>query len=248
MKRAVFLLLFLLATLSTAFLLPPFKNTGSAIDLVLPERMEGWTCEAYEPSEKERKSLAKDTEFSKARCQRVRWEQPPSLGSSTPVDVADLSIVLSGNDLASSIHRPERCMPAQGHKIYGSSRSVIEVPGHGSVPVRRLLSVQERIEGEGSEAVVTRFNSLTYYFFVGHDTITESHSRRTLIDMEDRLKKGEAQRWAYVSASMWFAAEEDGSNLPDMETADRKLREFLGKLSARNINWQQIRRQGTELP
>ncbi len=248
MKRACFLLLFLMATLSTAFLLPPFKNTDSAIELDLPERMDGWTCEPYEPSKKERESLAKDTEFSKAHCLRVRWEQPPSFGSPTLVDLADLSIVLSGNDLASSIHRPERCMPAQGHKIYGSGRSEIEIPGHGSVPVRRLLSVQEKVDGEGPNAVITRYNALTYYFFVGHDTITESHTRRTLIDMEDRLKKGEAQRWAYVSASMWFAAEEDGSNLPDIETADRKVRELLGKLSARNINWNQIRRQSTEAP
>lgn len=248
MKRASFLFLFLLATLSTAFLLPPFKNTGSAIDLRVPERMEGWTCEPYEPSKKERESLAKDTDFSKARCQRVRWEQSQPLGYPTPVDVADLSIVLSGNDLANSIHRPERCMPTQGHKIYGSSRSEIEIPGHGSVPVRRLLSVQEIAQGPEPDAPVIHLNALTYYFFVGHDTITESHMRRTLIDMEDRLKKGEAQRWAYISASMWFSTEENRGNLPDLETADRKLRELLGKLSARNINWSQIRRQSAGAP
>jgi hypothetical protein len=233
MKRASFLLLFLLA---------PFKNTDSAISLSVPERMDGWTCKAYEVSKKERESLAKDTDFSKARCHRVRWELPPSLGSPTPVDVADLSIVLSGNDLASSIHRPERCMPTQGHKIYGSSKSEIEIPGHGSVPVRRLLSVQEIVHGKEPDSPVTLHNAVTYYFFVGQDTITESHSRRTLIDMEARLMKGEAQRWAYISATMWFAAEEEGTPLPNMETADRKLRELLGTLSARNIDWNKIRR------
>lgn len=241
MKRAFFLLLFLLATLSTAFLLPPFKNTGSAIDMSLPERMEGWMCETYDASKKERAILAKDTDFSKAICRRVRWEQPSTLGAPTPVDVADLSIVLSGHDLANSIHRPERCMPTQGHKIYGSSKSRIEIPGHGSVPVRRLLSVQEIVRGEEPNVTVTRHDALTYYFFVGNESITESHTRRTLIDMGDRLKKGEAQRWAYVSASMWFSPEANDMNLPDMETADRKLRELIGSLSARNINWGQIR-------
>jgi hypothetical protein len=239
MKRAAFLLIFLLATLSMAFLLPPFKNTGSAITLTVPERIEGWRFQAYEASEKERAILAKDTDFSKAFCSRVRWEQPPTLGAPTPVDVADLSIVLSGHDLANSIHRPERCMPTQGHKIYGSSKSTIEVPGHGAVPVRRLLSVQER--SEAPDGPVTRHNALTYYFFVGNDTITESHTRRTLIDMQDRLKKGEAQRWAYVSASMSFSPDGSDPRLPDMDLADRKLRELIGNISARNIDWEQIR-------
>ena len=40
---------------------------------------------------------------------------------------------------------------------------------------------------------------MVYYFFVGKDTITNSHYERTFQDAKDRLIGGYAQRWAYVT-------------------------------------------------
>ena len=60
-------------------------------------------------------------------------------------DVA-ASIVLSGQDLNSSIHRPERCLPAQGFKDIRSS--IIEVDAGRSKVRRRAAPVLHRTDGQ----------------------------------------------------------------------------------------------------
>jgi hypothetical protein len=84
---------------------------------------------------------------------------------------------------------------------------------------------------------------VTYYFFVGHERITENHTRRTLFDIKDRLVNGEAQGWAYISVTMVFGNAKAGlsGELPDFETADLAVRNLLGELAAKNIAWEQIR-------
>lgn len=243
MKRGFILAAILGAGLSSIFILPPFKVTESAMRMEIPSDLGGWTTERLDPTEQEIGSLAKDTRFSKARCIQVREGEYDSIGRRL-ADMAELSIVLSGEDLANSIHRPERCMGAQGHSIYGSEKTALDIPGSGTLPTRRLLSKLKLPTGESKDDFI-EVNYLTYYFFVGHETITESHSQRTLVDMQDRLKKGQAQKWAYVLVSMPFKAgsEAPGSGLdrlPGLEMADAKVRALLGDISAKNIDWQQI--------
>ena len=207
----------------------------------IPDHLGGWTMEKVDPTEKEVGSLAKDTRFSKARCIQVREYEYDSAGRRL-ADMAELSIVLSGEDLGNSIHRPERCMGAQGHAIYGSAKTTLDIPASGTMPTRRLLSKVKLPTGESKDDFI-EVNYLTYYFFVGHETITESHSRRTLVDMQDRLKKGQAQKWAYVLVSMPFKAEGSAApldKLPDLETANSKVRALLADISAKNIDWKQI--------
>ncbi len=87
-----------------------------------------------------------------------------------------------------------------------------------------------------------QFNCVTYYFFVGHDRVTNDHLERTLVDMKDRLLRGMDQRWAYVSASMWYG------KLPwiDKEVteaeADEKLRKFVTGFAENQIDWDQVKR------
>lgn len=242
MKRGFILAAVLAAGLSTIFFLPPFEVTESAMKMEIPENLGGWITRMVAPTEQEIGSLAKDTRFSKARCVLVREDEYDSIGRRL-ADSADLSIVLSGKDLANSIHRPERCMGAQGHRIYGSEKTTLDVPGSGTVPTRRLLSKVKLATGKSKDDFV-EFNYLTYYFFVGHETITESHSQRALVDMQDRLKKGQAQQWAYVLVSMPFKAEgttaAELEQLPALETANTKVRSLLSDISAKNINWKQI--------
>jgi hypothetical protein len=240
-KRGFILAAILGAGLSSIFILPPFKVTESAMSLEIPEHLGGWTTEKVDPTEKEVGSLAKDTRFSKARCIQVREYEYDATGRRL-ADMAELSIVLSGEDLGNSIHRPERCMGAQGHIIYGSEKTELDIPGSGPMPTRRLLSKLKLPTGEAKDDFI-EVNYLTYYFFVGHETITENHSRRTLVDMQDRLKKGQAQKWAYVLVSMPFKAEGSPAafdKLPDLETANAKVRALLGDISAKNIDWKQI--------
>ena len=241
MKRGFILAAILGAGLSSIFILPPFKVTESAMRMEIPDHLGGWTMEKVDPTEKEVGSLAKDTRFSKARCIQVREYEYDSAGRRL-ADMAELSIVLSGEDLGNSIHRPERCMGAQGHAIYGSEKTTLDIPASGTMPTRRLLS-KVKLPTGGSKGDFIEVNYLTYYFFVGHETITESHSRRTLVDMQDRLKKGQAQKWAYVLVSMPFKAEGSAApldKLPDLETANSKVRALLADISAKNIDWKQI--------
>lgn len=242
MKRGFILAAVLAAGLSTIFFLPPFQVTGSAMKMEIPENLGGWMTEKVDPTEQEIGSLAKDTRFSKARCILVRQGEFDAIGRRL-ADSADLSIVLSGKDLANSIHRPERCMGAQGHVIYGSEKTSLEIPGSGTVPTRRLLSKIKLPTGKSNDDFV-ELNYLTYYFFVGHETITESHSERALVDMKDRLEKGQAQQWAYVLVSMPFKAEGTTvaglEQLPALEMANEKVKSLLGDISAKNIEWKQI--------
>jgi len=119
---------------------------------------------------------------------------------------------------------------------------MVAVPGEKQLPARRLLSVQEIPTDEFGKNVIRR-DAVTYYFFVGNQQITENHTKRTLIDIKDRLMKGEAQKWAYISVTMWFNGEhgEKNSELLDFDDADRVVRNLLGELAAKNIAWQQVK-------
>jgi hypothetical protein len=211
----------------------------SAVMMELPEEKDAWKFQLIPPSEAEIRTLASDTEFSKAVCMRPR---PQSFfdTSDPQFDRIDFSIVLSGHDLNNSIHRPERCMPAQGHNIISSRNVSIELANGRILTVRRLLSVQsipineERIE-------FLRLNAITYYFFIGHDRITHDHLSRTFIDMKDRLMRGMDQRWAYATTSSWFGKlpwlEEEVTE----EVADAKMIEFIRGIAERQIDWDQVR-------
>ena len=243
MKRAFILAALLAAGLSSIFFLPPFKVTESAMNMEIPAELGGWMTKREEPTEQEIGSLAKDTIFSKASCMLPRDGEYDSLGRRL-ADGAELSIVLSGEDLANSIHRPERCMGAQGHRIYGSEKKPLEIAGTKKLPTRRLLSKID-VSKDPSGKNPRDLSFLTYYFFVGHETVTEDHSHRTMVDMRDRLKKGQAQKWAYVLVSMPFKTGEEPAEwgferLPDLETADAKVKTPLADISAKNIDWKQI--------
>ena len=209
---------------------------SSAIKMDLPETAGKWLLRTKPASQEEIDTLASDTRFSKAICLRARdGEVDLATGLAIP-DRIDLSVVLSGHDLNNSIHRPERCMPAQGHIIISSSDLVLKVNNGRSLPVKRLLSVQS-IPTNEEQTEHKNLDCVTYYFFVGNNRITQDHLKRTLLDMKDRLILGVDQRWAYVSVSMWYGKlpwiEEDVS----LEEADTKLKAFLSEFGEEQINW-----------
>jgi hypothetical protein len=81
---------------------------------------------------------------------------------------------------------------------------------------------------------------VTYYFFVGHDKITNDHYGRTFVDMKDRLLKGMDQRWAYVSTSTWFGKLPwVGVEITEAE-ADAKLTDFVRSFLEQQIVWEQL--------
>ena len=212
----------------------------SAIEMDLPEMSGAWLLREQPPSKVETDILAPDTRFSKAVCLAAREGEVDIASGLAVPDRVDLSIVLSGHDLNNSIHRPERCMPSQGHVITSSSNVSLKLGNGRSLPLRRLLSVQSIPTNEEHTEHMKR-DCVTYYFFVGNNCITQDHLERTLLDMKDRLLLGVDQRWAYVSFSMWYGNVPWIEDEVSIEYADEKLREFLTGFGEKQIDWDMIR-------
>jgi len=238
MTRPILLPVLLASVMASVFLLPKAGEIAeSAIQMKLPHTLGAWRFDVVQASKKEVDILAKDTEFSKAVCLApIPYSYQPD--GTRKLKRIDLSVVLSGTDINNSIHRPERCMPAQGHQIYAARSDSLTTAAGRTFPVRDLTSLQVIPLDEKGEKTA-KLNCVTLYFFIGQKEITEDHLRRTLIDMRDRLLRGQDQRWAYVSASMWFS-DTGEYELPSRETAEKEIRQFLSDLADRNIDWQKI--------
>lgn len=241
MKLAPLILPFFVAgTLSAVHFLPSAGSLAqSAVNMALPLFSKEWEFKHTMPDEKELQALAKDTEFSKAICLMPRSGEYDAEGYRAK-DRIDLSVVLSGSDINNSIHRPERCMPAQGHTILSASNRVLELNNGRIMKTKRLISVQ-RMPLNEEQTKFIELKCVTYYFFVGHDRISSDHIERTLLDMKDRIVKGMDQRWAYVSCSTWFGKLPWLKNEITEEEANEKLASFLENFAESQINWQQVR-------
>ncbi len=229
------------STMSAIYFLPKVGAVAqSAVKMDLPDVSDNWSFEKQVPSEKELSVLSPDTQFSKAICLKARPGEVNKDGYLIP-DRLDLSIVLSGSDINNSIHRPERCMPAQGHSITSSSDQWLKLSNGRKVPVKRLVSTQSlQVTGNKEREEYVKYNCLTYYFFIGHDRITNDHLGRTFIDIKDRLVRGMDQRWAYTSVSMWYGKVPWIDKEVTEEEADAKITKFLTDFSENQIDWKQI--------
>lgn len=225
-------------TMSSIYFLPQVGAVAdSAVKMELPSTYGSWIFRQYPPSEAELQALSADTQFSKAICLSARPGETDAEGYSIP-DQIQLSIVLSGYDLNNSIHRPERCMPAQGHDIFSTKDVVLNLSNKRQFAAKRLGST--RIPTGNEPADPTEPRCITYYFFVGHDQVTNDHLKRTFIDMKDRLVRGMDQRWAYASFSMWYGKVPSIATEVTEEEADRKLREFIAGFAEKQVKWDQI--------
>jgi hypothetical protein len=100
-KRLLTIEVVLLAGFSTIFLLPHTnKAMPAGIALTLPTFVGGWVGQDAEITQREHEVLAKDTQFAR------------KLYTNADGDQVAVSIIMSGDDMTSSIHRPERCLPA----------------------------------------------------------------------------------------------------------------------------------------
>lgn len=188
---------------SVVYLLPEeIRLLPSAVRMEWPDVAGEWVkVRDAEPSPQEIAILAKDTEFSKSE-----YYHAPTRAR------LDVGIVLSADDVNESIHRPERCMVAQGHSGLKTTRLEFPLPNGLTLPVTRLHTRLERkVPTKDGAPRRIAINSVTYYWFVGHDMLTAGHYARTFKDMSDRLLKGSNQRWAYITVSAFFQDPEDGS-------------------------------------
>src|SRR5437762_1846020 len=96
-KRLVILLSLLLLGLGSVFALPKhIKLQPAAVDPVLPDYIGSWQASELPVTQMERDLLGPDTRISR------------KLYSNMTGDEVFISIVLSGPDMNTSIHRPER--------------------------------------------------------------------------------------------------------------------------------------------
>lgn len=185
--RLTVLLVALIVGLGAVVFLPtPGQTEPVGIQLTLPDFVGNWYGVDRQITEREREVLAGDTEFA-------RKQYTDGMGNSIFA-----SIVLSGHDLDNSIHRPERCLPAQGWSIAASKPVRIALPTGGNLQVTRLHNVRQVPTRDGK--MVPLYN-LSYYWFVGYHHVTASHLERTFLDIQDRVLKGYNQRWAYITVA-----------------------------------------------
>ncbi len=212
-KRLLLLQVILLVSLGTVFFLPKVANsTPQGIELALPRTVGNWLGEDQEITPKEREVLAKDTSFA-----RKLYVDGKGHG-------IFVSIVMSGQDLDNSIHRPERCLPAQGWSVVDSRRVAIPVRNKGELEMTRLHNVRKATTLDGQ--VVSVYN-LNYYWFVGYNETTASHLRRTYMDIRDRVLYGYNQRWAYITIAANIPQGEMGHGEAD---TDEMLKGFIQQL------------------
>ena len=187
-KRLVILQVVLALGLGVVFFLPQKTALGPAgISLALPDNVGGWTGRDAPISPEELKGLAPDTGFARRFYKDDQGNE------------MYVSIVLSGADMANSIHRPERCLSAQGWTVERSDKVKIPLPA-GTPPLIVTKLADER-EAHPAATHTLALRNLNYYWFVGSHDITASHWKRTFIDVKDRILFGEAQRWAYITVA-----------------------------------------------
>ena len=217
-KRLFAVELLLVAGLSTVFLLPQAPKTKPAgISLKLPIWVGNWLGDDAAVTRKELEVLAKDTQFA-----RKVYTSPEG-------DTIFVSIVLSGDDMTASIHRPERCLPAQGWSLVNTSQRTITLPNSVPLKTTRLSNVREMRAKDNQRFLLP---NLTYYWFVGYNHTTPSHFARTMLDMRDRILRGYDQRWAYVTVA---ATVTQGIARPERTEAetDAMIENFIRELVPR---------------
>jgi EpsI family protein len=213
-SRLALLLALLLGGLSTAMLVPKeLSSQPLGIELRLPESSGEWFGKPAQISEREISVLGPDTDFFRENYTNGRGDE------------VQVTIVLSGQDMNTSIHRPERCLPAQGWTIADKQALRIAVPGRGEVPVTRLQNLRNLTSDNRSLTL----HQLSYYWFAGSSSVTGSHFDRTLIDIRDRILHGTNQRWAYITVSAVVTGNLQKFGRTEAETS-RLLEDFIKRL------------------
>ncbi|MBV9659296.1 MAG: EpsI family protein [Verrucomicrobia bacterium] len=215
-KRLLTVALILVAGMACVFLVPSSSRLQPAgIVLSLPDRIgNDWVGRDVEITERERTGLAADTGFAR------------KLYTNREGDQIFVGIVLSGEDMANSIHRPERCLIAQGWSVNDSqTRQVPVAPGEPpSMEVQRLLHARTVQTTDGKPF---NLRDLTYYWFIGTHDRTASHWMRTFYDVRDRVLHGENQRWAYVTIEGRVTEGIGGVRQRNEEEVSRMIEAFI---------------------
>jgi EpsI family protein len=215
-SRLAQLLALMLGGMSMIFVLPKVhENDPAGIRLELPESLGEWSGKDVAISEKEINVLGPETRFA-------RKDYENAFG-----DRIHVSIVLAGPDMMTSIHRPERCLEAQGWQLTPGDESLIDVPGRGKVPITQLHMSRMARVGDGQPF---RLDNICDYWFAGRNELTASHWSRVWIDARDRIMHHFMQRWAMILVSSEITAGHEKFGRDEAQT-DAMLKKFIGQLA-----------------
>lgn len=203
-----------LVTALICWLTPAAKPGGEAgVLMKLPDHVGALSAFPEEVTPAELGILPKDTTFARATY--------------GPLDAPRIerilcSIVLSGSERR-SIHRPERCLPAQGWRIDSSQTESIPLESEHTLQVTALLLDKPVTLSNGQPFTL---RSYYLYWFVGKDVTTAHQYQRILMTNWDLLIHRVNQRWAYVivSANITKDWRPDGLD-PDQTLAE--LKQFI---------------------
>ncbi len=208
-------LLALLLTMSTVFFLPKkAAEQPVGVKLELPVTVGDWHGVDGKITDKEILTLGKETEFARKYYTNGRGDELTA------------TIVLAGHDMDTSIHRPERCLVAQGWSLAEAPVVKIAVPGRGVLDTTRLKVVKMVQTDDGKPFA---YPMLNYYWFTGCTDTTASHLTRTLTDITDRLLHGYNQRWAYFTVAATITKATKRNGLTEAET-DALIQDFIARV------------------
>lgn len=153
-------------------------------DLEIPDICPDCGAELFSMSRSEKEALPEDTEFVKSA-----YTNEVGVRLFT-------SIVLSGT-ARDSIHRPQRCLKAQGNSLDGEYTLSVPLEGRDPLNVRVIKASRIFHTEEGT----IPYYSYYAYWFVGQDRETPYHLGRMFWLAWDRVVRSKANRWAYIAIS-----------------------------------------------
>jgi EpsI family protein len=211
--KLAILLAVLLGGLSSVFLLP--KQLGYqpvGVKMELPQMLGGWYGTDAAITEKEKEVLV-DADFARKYYSSGRGDR------------VLVSIVLAGQDMMTGIHRPERCLQAQGWNSESSSRRAIRLANGETLGVTRLRNTRKFVQ-EGKSYTI---RNLAYYWFVGANSQAATHEGRIAYDVADRIIRGYNQRWAMVLVSAEILQREG----LDEPATDKLLEDVIARVATK---------------
>ncbi|MBQ8516510.1 MAG: exosortase-associated EpsI family protein [Akkermansia sp.] len=215
--------------LSLTFIIPEkaeLQASSMSMDLPLRFDLSDWYGIRRQESPAERRSLAPDTLFSKADYRLVysdEWDKA--------MPDVHVSLVFSGNDMNQSIHRPEMCLPGQGHLNLLATNTMLTLNNGKEVKFTRLTTFRRN-----PDIPDKKLHYIHYYTFVGKGNIRHSHTQRAICDILDRTLKGKVQRWAYCQIGTYWSPHLGITQ----EDADRLIQKLISQLLPQIINWEEM--------
>lgn len=154
-------------------------------DLEDQNRCPNCGYELFNMTRSEKEALPDDTEFIKSAYANAAGRR------------VFVSVVLSGTE-RDSIHRPQRCLKAQGNALDKEYTLDVPLEGRDPLQVRVIKASKAQTAPDGT----TIGKNIYYaYWFVGQERETPSHVTRMFWLAWDRVVHSKASRWAYISVS-----------------------------------------------